>query len=242
MTNLIVSRAISKLQQRIDFSESEAHDIALSFLTGEASTDDIVTILSLLHDKGESCDEIIGFIRAMRTHMTPITFRETPLIDTCGTGGSHPNRFNVSTCVAMVLGCMGHYVAKHGNRGSKKANGSFDFLEALEIPFELSPHSHQTQLSTHGSTFLFARHHHPAVRHVADARSHLKTRSIFNLVGPFCNPASPSIHVVGCPSMDLAKTLLAVGQSLDYEVFAVITANKVILDWMNVQRWDCHMH
>ena len=217
--------SLNVLREQHDLDESAAYDLAVAFLNGNCQTSEIVDVLQLLQQKGESVTEIIGFIRAMRDHMTPLSLSKHPLIDICGTGGSLPNRFNVSTCVALVLGQLGYSVAKHGNRGSKKANGSFDFLDAMGIPYDLSSAEHNARLEKFGATFLFARLYHPAVRHVADARRQLTSRSIFNLIGPFCNPASPTIQIIGTPSNDLAQTLLAVGKKLDYSTFAVITSD-----------------
>lgn len=216
---------VNKLTIGEHLSETEAYELACDFLDGELDTAFIVDCLTLMHHKGESVSEILGFIHAMRAHMTPLSFSQRPLIDICGTGGSLPNRFNASTCTAMVLGHLGFSVAKHGNRGSKKANGSFDFLDALQIPYELTEAEHQNRLNQFGTTFLFARRYHPAVRHVAQARKQLSSRSIFNLIGPFCNPASPTIQIIGTPTKSLAKTLLTVAESLNYDTFAVITSD-----------------
>ena len=103
-----------------DLNRDQAYNTAVQLLNGSVDTPAIVELLTLLATKGESTDEILGFITAMREHMTPISFTQTPIMDICGTGGSLPNRFNVSTCVALVLGQLGYHVAKHGNRGSKK--------------------------------------------------------------------------------------------------------------------------
>jgi anthranilate phosphoribosyltransferase len=221
----IQDHALRDLRAHRHLSEDAAHQLAGWFLSGTANSDDMVSVLQALHEKGETVDELVGFIRAMRAVMAPISLSTSPLIDVCGTGGSLSNRFNTSTCVAMVLGAMGHPVAKHGNRGSKKANGSFDFLDALGVPYELSPSEHQNQLDHYGCTFLFARLHHPAVGHVAAARKQLGARSIFNLIGPFCNPASPSIQVIGAPTSPLADTVLAVGQRLGYDTIAAVSSD-----------------
>jgi anthranilate phosphoribosyltransferase len=225
----IISDVLDKLTQYIDLTPHEARCVALEFLSGRSTNNDMQQTLALLQQKGESISEILGFISAMRDTMTRISFTHHPLIDVCGTGGSYPNRFNVSTCVALVLGVMGYHVAKHGNRGSKKPNGCFDFLDALGIPYSLTPTEHQQRLRDHGATFLFAREYHPAVRHAASARAALPGRSIFNLIGPFCNPALPNIQIVGCPSKDLARTIMAVGKELNYDIFAVL-ASDVGLD------------
>ena len=112
--------SLNLLRKQHDLDESAAYDLAVAFLNGNCQTPVIVEALQLLQQKGESVTEIIGFIKAMRDHMTPLSLSRHPLIDICGTGGSLPNRFNVSTCVALVLGQLGYSVAKHGNRGSKK--------------------------------------------------------------------------------------------------------------------------
>jgi anthranilate phosphoribosyltransferase len=216
---------LNLLRKQQTLTESAAYDVAIEFLNGNCTTPEILEVLQLLQKKGESVSEIVGFIKAMRANMTPLVFSQKPLIDICGTGGSLPNRFNVSTCVALTLGVLGYHVAKHGNRGSKKPNGSFDFLDEIGIPYDLSESEHQARLNQYGATFLFARLYHPAVRHVADARKQLSARSIFNLIGPFCNPASPNIQIIGTPSNDLAKTLIQVGKSLNYKTFAVITSD-----------------
>ena len=119
---------IGRLRDGISLNIEQAYDACIALFNEEIDHDNIVLLLQLLANKGESTDEILGFIKAMRERMTPITFDQQHIVDICGTGGSLPNRFNVSTSAAMVMGALGFYVAKHGNRGSKKANGSFDFF------------------------------------------------------------------------------------------------------------------
>ena len=215
---------IDTLKAGNSLSVDQAKATCLRLFHDEIPHDDIILLLELLANKGESSDEILGFVHAMREKMTPIKFNQKHILDLCGTGGSLVNRFNVSTCVALTLGSIGYNVAKHGNRGSKKANGSFDFLDALGIPYNLSNDDHQYRLNDHGATFLFARTYHKAVAAVAEARRNFKKRSIFNLIGPFCNPASPETQVIGTPSIDVAKTLLDVGKQLPYSNFAVISS------------------
>jgi len=219
------SHCLNRLQSGSHLNEDQSYHACLSFFNEEISHDDIVLFLQLLSNKGETSDELLGFIRAMRERMDTISFSQSQIIDICGTGGSLPNRFNVSTCAALVIGSLGFHVAKHGNRGSKKPNGSFDFLDAMKIPYELTPADHQYRINDYGATFLFARTFHKAVASVAPARKELTGRSIFNLIGPFCNPASPHVQIVGTPSKDVAKMLFNVGKSLPYERFAVISSD-----------------
>ena len=220
-----MNSALHVLRGGEDLSFDEAASVANQLLSGTVESQQIIELLTLLNAKGESSDEILAFIQVMRQQMTPLSFTQSPIIDICGTGGSLPNRFNVSTCAALLLGKLGYAVAKHGNRGSKKANGSFDFLDALGIRYDLTTEGHQARLNDTGSTFLFARNYHPAMRHVAQARSQLAGRSIFNLIGPFCNPASPTIQIIGAPNQALAKRILDVGAALEYDTFAVITSD-----------------
>ena len=221
-----VQNAIIELDQQQRLTRVAAERVATTLLDGTSSDDEIRNLLvGLASGSGETCDEIIGFIHAMRQHMVPLSFKQTPLIDLCGTGGSLANRFNVSTCVALVLGQLGFHIAKHGNRGSKRPNGSFDFLESLGINIDLSQEDHQARLDEWGCTFIFARHHHPAVRHVANARKQLTHPSIFNYIGPFCNPASPSIQLIGAASHALADRLFEVAKELDYSSIGIISSD-----------------
>ena len=126
---------LEKLSEKQSLTEEESRSCLLSIFEGSWEQSDITKLLSLLSAKGESVDEIVGFAKAMREVSAKVSL-STPSIDLCGTGGTGKTRFNVSTASAFVLASGGVGVAKHGNRGSSSPNGSFDFLEALNIPFE----------------------------------------------------------------------------------------------------------
>lgn len=225
----IIQDAIHQLDAGRRLTVDQADALATILLTESLPDDLILKFLHHLHTPYETLNELLGFITAMRRCMTPIHLNAPPLIDVCGTGGSWSNRFNTSTCVAMILGASGFRVVKHGNRGSRKPNGSMDFLDALRVPYDLSDAAHQAQLDQRGCTFLFAPLYHPAVKRVASARKQRHKPSIFNLIGPFCNPASPSIQFIGCPSHKMADRLMAVGRSWPYKTLAIIS-NDVGLD------------
>jgi anthranilate phosphoribosyltransferase len=143
-------------------------------------------------------------------------------MDLCGTGGSELTRFNVSTTVAFVLASAGVPVAKHGNRGSRRPNGSFDLLDALGIPFALPP-AHLAELQrTTGLCFLFARTMHPAVAAVAPMRKLVAGRTIFNLAGPLANPCRPTRQVVGVTREALAHVVAGALQHLGIERAIVV--------------------
>lgn len=187
-------------------SEMGAYECLREIFEGKTSVDDIATLLGGLVDKGESVSEIVGFTRAMRDRMIGLEL-SGDAIDICGTGGSGKSRFNVSTSVGFVLNALGVGVAKHGNRGSKTANGSFDFLEALQVPFGQDKATLESIFKSTGLIFMFARYHHPAVANVGPARKVLGRRTIFNLIGPLCNPACVPYQIIGTLKRKVADKL-----------------------------------
>ena len=188
-------------------TEQESYDVLIEIFQGSADIEDIKQLLVILsQDKGETVDEIVGFARAMRDHMTQVHLKK-PMLDLCGTGGSGQDRFNASTAAAFVLAAGGVPVAKHGNRGSKKPNGSFDFLEALGIPFEHTADQCAALFDQTNLCFLFARQFHPAMKYVAPARQAVGHRTLFNLLGPLCNPAGATHQILGTLSNEIANKL-----------------------------------
>jgi anthranilate phosphoribosyltransferase len=156
--------------------------------------------------KGESSAEIAGFVRAMLAAAEPI---EVPgsLVDTCGTGGDRAGTFNISTVAAIVVAAAGQPVAKHGNRAASGTCGSADLLEAFGVDLELEPEQVAASLAELGIGFLFARHFHPAMRHVAPVRAQLGVRTVFHVLGPLSNPAAAQAQVVGVADERLAGVM-----------------------------------
>jgi anthranilate phosphoribosyltransferase len=183
-------------------SREQAVAAAESILNGSHSEDVVAQFLVALAEKGETADEIAGFASALLKRAVRI---EAPpgAVDLCGTGGSGLPRFNVSTAAAFLVAACGVPVAKHGNKGSREPNGSFDLIEALGLPVELSPALARECLEKVGLAFLFARAYHPIMKHVVGARKKAGRRTIFNLVGPLCNPAGVTMQVIG--TADRAK-------------------------------------
>ncbi len=153
-------------------------------------------LLSAWTARGETADELAAVVDELLVRALTIPLHG-PCMDLCGTGGSDLTRFNVSTTVAFVLAAAGVPIAKHGNRGSKRPNGSFDLLDALGIPFTFTPSQLAQLFHETGLCFLFARTVHPAVARVAAMRKLVAGRTIFNLAGPLANPCRPTRQVVG---------------------------------------------
>ena len=211
---MILAPYQAKCVAKEDMTEEESYRCLTHILRGKCEPDQILDILTALTNKGETVSEIVGFARAMRDHMVKVPL-ESPCIDLCGTGGSGKDRFNISTGVAFLLSALDIPVAKHGNRGSKAPNGSFDFLEALGIRFDLEVPQIQTIFKEMGLCFLFARTHHPAMRFVAPARKQLGCRTIFNCLGPLCNPAGVSHQLLGVSDSEIAHKLAHALQRLN---------------------------
>ncbi len=189
-------------------SSAGAREAMLHILAGEATTAQIAAFLVALRMRGEASDELLGFALAMRERATPVHVPPgAPLIDTCGTGGDGGGTFNVSTVAAFVVAGAGLRVAKHGNRSLSSQCGSADLLEELGVPMPMPPEQAVRAIAETGFGFLFAPTIHPAMKHAQPARSELKLRTAFNLLGPLTNPAGAEYQLIGAPSPQSAKLM-----------------------------------
>ena len=179
LTAEVMSAALGEIM------DGKASDVLLSgFLVG-------------LRTKGESVDEILGAVQAMRARALPIRPDATRIMDTCGTGGDGAGTFNISTAVAFVCAAAGVTVAKHGNRAISSRVGSADVLEALGVNVSLSADAVTRCINELGVGFMYAPHHHGALRHAGPVRRALGFRTILNLLGPMTNPAGATHQLVG---------------------------------------------
>ena len=156
--------------------------------------------LSRLHKRGETPEEVAGFVGTLLDRAQPVPFSGEGCLDVCGTGGDRAGLFNVSTAVMLVAAACGVRVVKHGNRGITSKAGGADVLEALGVRIDLPPESAAAALDSAGCCFLFAPHYHPAFQAIAPVRKFLAERgetSIFNMLGPLLNPARPSFQLAG---------------------------------------------
>jgi anthranilate phosphoribosyltransferase len=200
---------LHKIAARENLSAAEAHDAMLVILNGDATTPQISEFLVGLRSKGETAEELLGFARAMREKSGAIDvgLDSEPLLDTCGRGGDGGATFNISTAAAFVVAGAGVRVAKHGNRSFSSQCGSADILEQLGVHVSLGPERVARAIREIGIGFLFAPLFHPAMKHAQPARAELKTRTVFNLLGPLTNPARATRQLIGAPSAQAAELM-----------------------------------
>lgn len=178
----------------LDHDEAAAAFAAM--LDGAASDEEIAEFLAALSDRGETMVEIAAAAQAMRDRLIPID-APAGAIDVCGTGGDGHHTLNVSTAVAIVVAACEVPVAKHGNRAASSKSGAADTLEVLGLDMERASHLAEAQLADLGICFLFAAHHHPAMKRIMPIRKALGRRTIFNLMGPLANPARVTRQLIG---------------------------------------------
>lgn len=183
-------------------------------MSGEATPSQIGAFLMALRVRGETQDEFEGAVDAMRARMLAVDAPDGA-IDIVGTGGDAKGSLNISTGAAFVVAGCGVKVAKHGNRALSSKSGAADTLMALGVNLELSPDQISDCIEEAGVGFMFAPAHHPAMRHVGPTRMELGTRTIFNLLGPMCNPAGVRRQLLGVFSpkwlITIAKVLGELG-------------------------------
>ncbi|WP_226585051.1 anthranilate phosphoribosyltransferase [Halobacillus litoralis] len=178
-------------------SEQDAFTAMDAIMKGEATTGQLMSMLSVMRYRGETVEEMTGFVRAMRQNMTKLAVEDSSIVDTCGTGGDGSSTFNISTAVSIVLASLGVKVAKHGNRKVSSKSGSADVLETLGVPIDTTPDKGAKALQEKGMTFMYAPLYHQAMKHAGPARQELGFRTVFNLLGPMSNPANAKRQLIG---------------------------------------------
>ncbi len=182
-------------------SQTLAYETFAAILDGAYGDEAIATFLTVMAERDETSEEIAGAARAMRERMIRIAAPEGA-IDVCGTGGDGAHSLNVSTAVAIVVAAAGVPVAKHGNRAASSKAGAADTLEALGLDLDRASERAEASLAEIGLCFLFAQKHHPALVRVAPMRKAIGRRTIFNLLGPICNPAGVTRQLIGVARPD----------------------------------------
>lgn len=203
---------ITALLEGEDLSVSDAAWCMEQVMTGAASQAQLAGFLVALRVKGETVDEIVGFRDAILEHAVPLPV-DPMALDIVGTGGDRFGTVNVSTMASVIAAAAGVPVVKHGNRAASSASGSSDVLSALGIDLSLPADRVAGVLDEAGITFAFAGAFHPGFRHAGPVRAELGVPTVFNFLGPLCNPARPEASAVGVANLDRVPLIVGVFQT-----------------------------
>ena len=236
----MIKEAIQTVIEGKDLSYEEAYFVMGEIMGGEATPSQIASFLTALRAKGETVDEIAGLASGMRAKATPVKIKG-PAIDIVGTGGDSSGSFNISTAAAFVAAGAGLKVAKHGNRAMTSKCGSADILEALGVKIDLNAEGVAKCIEGVGIGFMFAQVFHPAMKYAAPVRREIGIRTVFNILGPLCNPAQVEHILLGVPSEEVGKKIAAVLHRLGIK-HALVVHGKDGLDEISISDksiiWD----
>lgn len=213
---MMIKEAIVKIVDKQDLTYDEAYTVMNEIMSGETSPTQNAAFLAALSTKSttaETIDEIAGCAAAMREHAVRAE-HHMDVMEIVGTGGDGAHSFNISTTSTLVAAAGGIRVAKHGNRAASSQCGTADCLEALGVNINLSPEKCVELLEKVGICFFFAQKYHTSMKYVGSIRKELGIRTVFNILGPLTNPASPSMQLLGVYDRSLVEPLARVLTSL----------------------------
>ena len=211
------NQLLEQLYSGHSLSTSESTALFNAVIQGEISNEQIAAMLIALKVRGANTEEITGAVAASLQNAKAFPHPNYPFADIVGTGGDGQNTINISTASAIVAASMGAKVAKHGNRSVSSKSGASDVLTALGVNVNVTPEQARQALDEIGVCFLFAQQYHSGFRHVAPVRAALKTRTIFNILGPLINPARPTYHLLGVYAPELVKTYAETAVALEHQ-------------------------
>lgn len=208
----MIKEAIMKIVDKQDLTYEEAYEVINEIMSGETTPTQNAAFLAALSTKStkaETIDEITGCAAAMRDHATKVK-TDMDLLEIVGTGGDGAHSFNISTTTAIIAASAGLKVAKHGNRAASSDCGTADCLEALGVNINLEPEKCIELLNEVGFCFFFAQKYHTSMKYVGPIRKELGIRTVFNILGPLTNPASPKKQLLGVYDESLVEPLAQV--------------------------------
>jgi len=233
----MLREALGKIIEGQDLDVDATVQAVGAIMEGNATGAQIGAFLTAMRLKGESVDEIAGAAMALRDRCVRLPGYDgaasKDLVDTCGTGGDGAGTINVSTLAAITAAGAGARVAKHGNKSVSSLCGSANLLTALGVRIDVLPRVSARCLKEAGFAFLFAPLYHPAMKSVGPARQEMGIRTLFNLIGPLCNPAGVRRQIMGVYSEDLVGLVAGVLSRLDCER-AMVVASSDGLDEISV--------
>ncbi|MUH71725.1 anthranilate phosphoribosyltransferase [Psychrosphaera haliotis] len=188
-------------------TKEQTYKLFTDVVNGEMEDIPLAALLSALKVRGETPEEIAGAAMALADNAIPFPDLDFETIDNCGTGGDGTNTINISTLCAIVAASMGLKMAKHGNRKVSSSSGSADVLSELGVPLDMTPEVAKKCLVESNLTFLMAPHYHRGIKHAMPVRNTLRTRTIFNALGPLVNPAKAKTCIIGVYDADLCRPM-----------------------------------
>ncbi|MDY3031492.1 MAG: anthranilate phosphoribosyltransferase [Clostridia bacterium] len=212
----MIKGAIVKIVNKQDLTFDEAYSVMNEIMSGETTPTQNAAFLAALSTKSakaETTDEIAGCAAAMREHATKVN-TDMEIFEIVGTGGDGAHSFNISTTSALVAAAGGMKVAKHGNRAASSQCGTADCLEALGVNIQQDPEKCVELLNEAGMCFFFAQKYHSSMKYVGAIRKELGFRTVFNILGPLTNPASPDLQLLGVYDEYLVEPLARVLMNL----------------------------
>ncbi len=204
---------LARLVAGQSLSVMEAEVVIGQVLEGAATPAQVAAFVTALRVKGESVEEMTGFVRSMLEHAEPFPLDpelSDQLVDVVGTGGDRLASINVSTLAALVAAGAGAPVCKHGNRAASSSVGTADVLESLGVAVDLGPAGVARCIAEAGMGFCFAPRFHPAMRYAGPVRRELGIPTVFNFLGPLANPARTRRQLVGVSDPSMALTMAGV--------------------------------
>ena len=204
---VVIESILGQITGGQSLSREEMTTVVDQIMAGEWQDNQIALLLTALRAKGETVEEVVGAAESLRRHMTKIRSPHETFLDTCGTGGDGTGTFNISTAAAIVTAAAGVPVAKHGNRSVSSKSGSSDVLTTLGVNIEANVQQVERCLSEVGICFCFAPLMHKSMKNVAAVRHQLGVPTIFNMLGPLCNPAGAPHQVLGVGRPELRPVL-----------------------------------
>lgn len=219
---MLITDLLAQLIAGDNLSRQQSAFLFGQVVAGEVTEAQLAAAVTALKIKGETIDEIAGAADALRAAATEFPRPDGDLLDIVGTGGDGANTINISTTATFVAAAAGAKVAKHGSRSVSSKSGASDMLSQFGINLTMSPEQSAQCLEQLGVTFLFAPHYHAGMRHAAPVRQQLKTRTLFNILGPLINPARPNQMLLGVYDAELIRPIAEVLRSLDVERALVV--------------------
>lgn len=220
--NSTIKAIFQKLYTGSALTQSESRTLFTAIAKGEMSESLLGAALVAMKLRGETAEEVAGAAEAFLNEAKSFESPEYPFADIVGTGGDGLNTVNISTASALIAASCGVAVAKHGNRSVSSLTGSSDLLQTLGVNLLKSPKEARESLDKDQITFLFAPHYHGGFKHAAKTRGELKTRTIFNLLGPLTNPARPKLAMMGVYDANLTELMAETAKLLGYEHVLVV--------------------